>query len=126
MQSRNDVSDFMVAAKQTIYTKPGFNEHNKKQAELYLELVKEEFKELLDGFELKDIVEVADACADLKWVIEGLEHSLGIPQQKVWDEVNASNLSKTVDGKLLLREDGKVLKPDSYFPPNIKRIIDEA
>lgn len=116
----------MVAAKQKIYTKPGFNEMNESQAKLYFKLVEEEFKELQEAFEAKDIVEVADACADLKWVIEGLEHSLGIPQQKVWDEVNASNLSKTVDGKLMVREDGKVLKPDTFFPPNIKKIIDEA
>jgi predicted HAD superfamily Cof-like phosphohydrolase len=60
----------------------------------------------------------------LKWVIEGLEHSLGIPQQAVWDEVARSNMSKLVDGKLIKRDDGKVLKPDTFVPPNIKKILE--
>jgi len=68
--------------------------------------------------------ELADACADLKWVIEGLEHTLQIPQQEVWDEVARSNLSKiSSTGKVIKREDGKVLKPEGWTPPNIKAII---
>ena len=90
---------------------------------MYMDLVKEEFYELAEAARNFDIVETADACADLIWVIEGMCHTLGIPLQKVWDEVARSNASKTVDGKLIKRNDGKVLKPDTYSPPDIKAVL---
>jgi predicted HAD superfamily Cof-like phosphohydrolase len=88
-----------------------------------MDLVTEEFNELTQAVIKKDIVETADACADLIWVVEGLMYSLGIDPQTVWDEVARSNHSKTVDGMLIKREDGKVLKPASYSPPNIQRVL---
>ena len=94
------------------------------QANLYMNLVMEEYKELILAFGNRDMVEIADACADLKWVIEGLEHTLQIPQQEVWDEVARSNLAKISDnGKVLKRNDGKVLKPEGWTPPDIKSIL---
>jgi predicted HAD superfamily Cof-like phosphohydrolase len=120
VNSYDDVKVFMEACDQN---ETGFD----KQSELYMELITEEFKELIEAFLDKDIVEIADACADLKWVIEGLEHTLNIPQQQVWDEVSRSNLSKiSATGKVLKREDGKVMKPDTYSPPNIEAIINET
>ena len=71
------------------------------------------------------MVDIADGCADLKWVIEGLERTLKIPQQDVWNEVARSNLAK-IDGetgKVLKRNDGKVLKPEGWTPPDIKSIL---
>jgi NTP pyrophosphatase (non-canonical NTP hydrolase) len=123
MNTNNDVERFMRAADQAVYSRPEFSITRRAQAELYLNLCREELGELVEAFEQGDLVEVADACADLKWVIEGLEHSLGIPQQAVWDEVARSNMSKTVDGKLMKREDGKVMKPDTYSPPDIKTVL---
>ena len=92
---------------------------------LNLKLIEEEYKELQYAFGNRDMVEIADACADLKWVIEGLEHTLKIPQQAVWDEVARSNLAKidSVTGKVIKREDGKVLKPDGWTPPDIASIL---
>ena len=117
MNSRNDVKIFLNACEQT---EEGFG----PQSSLYYNLIVEEFCELKEAFKNKDMVEIADACADLKWVIEGLEHTLKIPQQEVWDEVARSNLSKiSLNGKVLKREDGKVLKPDTYSPPDIKSIL---
>ena len=96
------------------------------QSDLYVKLVEEEFSELIHAYLNRDMVEIADACADLKWVIEGLEHSLGIPQQKVWDEVARSNLNKISNtGKVLKRDDGKVIKPEGWKPPNIKSILEQ-
>jgi predicted HAD superfamily Cof-like phosphohydrolase len=117
VNSRNDVKIFLNACEQT---EEGFG----PQSSLYYNLIVEEFWELKEAFQNKDMVEIADACADLKWVIEGLEHTLKIPQQEVWDEVARSNLSKiSLNGKVLKREDGKVLKPDTYSPPDIKSIL---
>lgn len=117
MNSRNDVLKFMTACDQ--------NERDfGKQAELYVDLVVEEFKELMAAYGNRDLVEIADACADLKWVIEGLEHTLNIPQQAVWDEVARSNLDKiSPSGKVLKREDGKVLKPEGWRGPDIASIL---
>lgn len=119
MNSRKDVVTFMDACDQ--------KERNfGKQSELYLDLIVEEFKELMTAYRDRDMVEIADACADLKWVIEGLEITLNIPQQKVWNEVSRSNLGKiSANGKVLKREDGKVLKPEGWTPPDIKSIIKE-
>ena len=117
MDSRNDVKIFMDACEQKE------NDYG-PQANLYIDLIIEEFKELMLAFGNRDIVEIADACSDLKWVIEGLEHTLEIPQQEVWNEVARSNLSKiSSTGKVIKRKDGKVLKPDGWTPPNIREII---
>lgn len=117
MNSREDVKTFMDACdqKSTDYG---------PQANLYMRLIMEEYKELVFAFGNRDMVEIADACADLKWVIEGLEHTLNLPQQEIWDEVARSNLAKiSPNGKVLKREDGKVLKPDGWTPPDIKSIL---
>jgi predicted HAD superfamily Cof-like phosphohydrolase len=117
MDSRNDVKTFMEACDQNA------NDFG-AQANLYMALVMEEYKELILAFGNRDMVEIADACADLKWVIEGLEHTLQIPQQEVWNEVARSNLAKISEtGKVLKREDGKVLKPEGWTPPDIKSIL---
>lgn len=117
MNTRNDTKKFMKASGQT---EVGYGD----QADLYLNLVTEEYLELLYAFEHRDIVEIADACADLKWVIEGLEHTLELPQQQIWDEVARSNLSKiSEDGTVLRREDGKILKPEGWTEPDIASIL---
>lgn len=120
MNTRNDVADFMKAGEHLVKLDIGTFD---QQSMLYFSLVKEEFEELCEAVKNYDMVETADACADLIWVIEGLCHSLGIPLQDVWNEVSRSNMSKTVDGKLIKREDGKVLKPDTYSPPNIFNVL---
>lgn len=120
MNSHEDVKVFMEASDQV---EIGWG----NQCQLYRKLIDEEFTELMDALDNKDMVEVADACADLKWVIEGLEHTLNIPQQEVWDEVARSNLKKIdpLTGKVKKREDGKVMKPEGWTPPDIKSIIEQ-
>ena len=123
METYNDVKEFMDAC-----------DHNErgiatKQAALYIELIKEEFNELLDAFIVGDLVGIADGCADLKWVIEGLEHTLNIPQQEIWDEVYNSNMTKIDENGKALRnpETGKVMKVEGvYKAPNIKMKLEEA
>ena len=124
MNTKLDVASFMRAGEHNVFTKsPGFYESRIDQANLYFKLVSEEFNELSIAFKNKDIVEIADACADLIWVTEGLMYSLGIDPQVVWDEITKSNNSKTVNGKLIKREDGKVLKPESYVESDIRKVL---
>ena len=124
MSYQDDVNKFMEAADQRIklVAYPEFDISD-PQAELYMKLIQEEFDETLDAFSKGDTIEVADGLADMVWVIMGLASSLGIPFDKVWDEVRASNMSKVVDGKLIKREDGKVLKPEGYFRPDINAVL---
>ena len=124
MQTKLDVATFMRAGGQNVETEnAGYYDNRIPQADLYFKLVKEEFEELEEAVNNRDIIETADACADLIWVVEGLMYSLGIDPQTVWDEVARSNNSKTVNGKLIKREDGKVLKPDTFSPPNIQKVL---
>jgi predicted HAD superfamily Cof-like phosphohydrolase len=124
MNTRLDVASFMRAGDQNIETKhAGFYPGRLSQAQLYTNLIEEEYSELMSAIKSRDIVETADACADLIWVVEGLMYSLGIDPQTVWDEITKSNNSKIIDGKLIKRDDGKVLKPESFTPPNIQRAL---
>jgi len=117
MNTRNDVREFMQGCGQT--------KDDTNQAALYMKLISEEFHELVMAYVDRDVVEIADACADLKWVIEGLEHSLRLPQQAIWDEVDRSNRSKFQNGVLVKDPvTGKVQKPDTYLPANIKSILE--
>lgn len=90
------------------------------------QLLEEEHDEYLLGEATNDIVEIADALADMLYIIAGTALEYGIPLEEVFNEVHRSNMSKLdADGKPVFRpEDQKVLKGPSYTPPNIQAIID--
>ena len=95
-----------------------------RQTLLYIELINEEIDELREALATDDTIETADAIADTIWVLLGLATTLGYDMHSVWDEVRSSNMSKfPEDGTILVREDGKLLKPDTFFPPNIKQAL---
>ena len=92
---------------------------------LRLDLIDEEAQELFDAAVQRDLTGVADALGDLVYVIYGMALETGIPLDDVLHEIHASNMSKTgLDGKAVLREDGKVLKGPNYFPPDIAGVIE--
>ena len=89
-------------------------------------LITEEFTEYLIGEKNNNIVEIADALADLLYVTLGTAISYGIPIDAVFAEVQRSNLSKLgEDGKPLYRADGKVLKGPGFFQPDIAKVLRE-
>tara|TARA_S200000501_G_scaffold174492_1_gene164202 strand:+ start:1751 stop:2131 length:381 start_codon:yes stop_codon:yes gene_type:complete len=117
------VEDFMEAMGQNVYCRPVFAEED--TCRLRLDLIEEELDELHYAIDNKDLVEVADALTDLLYVIYGAGHAFGIDLDECFKEVHASNMSKLgPDGKPIKREDGKVLKPDTYFPPDLKNILE--
>lgn len=122
---QNDVAIFQEAAGQIPrQLNPGFTKFNNEQADLYLELIREEAAELTEAFNNKDIIKTADGAADLVWVVLGLCNTLGINFAPCWNTVARSNMSKIgPDGKVLRREDGKILKPDTFVPPDIRRAL---
>lgn len=123
MTMQNDVRIFMEAGEQYVQNTAGFTQSNEQASALYLRLIEEEYGELRKGFDEQDIIATADGIGDLIWVIMGLANTLGINVAAVWQEILASNMSKTVDGKLIKRADGKILKPETYFPPNIAKAL---
>jgi len=121
MNYQKDVSKFMILGEQSISS--DLNLRN-DQTQLYMNLIKEEFEETAKAFNDNDLVELADGLADMVWVIMGMCNSAGINFDKVWEEVKNSNMSKFVDGKFIKNEAGKILKPETYFKPNIKKALD--
>ncbi len=94
--------------------------------ELRLKLLDEEYiKEYLPAEADNDLVEIADALADMVYVIFGTAIEYGIPLNEVITEVHRSNMTKvSPSGLVLRRQDGKVLKPETYSPPDIKGILE--
>jgi predicted HAD superfamily Cof-like phosphohydrolase len=89
---------------------------------LWKTLILEEYVELVTALAVEDLKDTADACTDLITVIIGLMNNLGLPFESLWKEVHRSNLSK-IEKDIQKREDGKVIKPNTYTPPNIENII---
>ena len=91
-------------------------------------LMREENDEYLDACRQGDLVEVADALGDQLYILCGtiLKHGLQHKIEEVFDEIQRSNMSKLdSNGRPIFREDGKILKGENYFKPNIKEILDD-
>jgi predicted HAD superfamily Cof-like phosphohydrolase len=105
-----------------------------RQATIQLreQLIREEAKKAIEALEAlrhvdtptrPDLVEhVAKELADVLCVAYGAAAALGIPMDEVYREVHASNITK-VGGPI--RADGKMLKGDGYWPPDLSRILSE-
>ena len=91
-------------------------------------LMKEENDEYLEACENNDLVEIADALGDQLYILCGtiLKHGLQHKIEEVFDEIQKSNMSKLdAAGNPIFREDGKILKGENYFKPNIKIILEK-
>ena len=120
MSYQNDVALFMKSGEQGVRSELSLEGD---QASLYMDLITEEYQETLSAFESSDLIEVAAGRADMVWVIMGMCNSCGIDFDSVWQEVKASNMSKFPNGKAIKNEHGKIMKPDSYFKPNIEKVL---
>ena len=91
-------------------------------------LIKEENEEYLEACKNGDLVEIADALGDQLYILFGtiLKHGLQHKIEEVYDEIHRSNMSKLDENKEpIFREDGKILKSNLYFRPNIKSILEK-
>ena len=126
MTNNEKVKEFMEAFGQEVCTKPEFPEA--QVMELRYDLIHEELEEFADAIYNGEgsITDVADALADLLYVVYGAGHAFGIDLDKCFAEVHRSNMSKLgADGKPIYREDGKVLKGENYSEPNLGKILNE-
>lgn len=97
------------------------------QLRLRHELMREENEEYLEAAQQGDLVEVADALGDMLYILCGtiLKHGLEHKIEEVFLEIQRSNMSKLgADGAPIYREDGKVLKSDRYFRPDIASVLE--
>lgn len=112
----HDQAAFMRACGQTTTV------HNPEQATLYRKLMDEE----ADEFRLADNeTEQFDAILDMLVVTIGYGLSRGWPMVEGWNEVMRSNFAK-VDpqtGKVIRREDGKILKPVGWTKPDLDQVL---
>lgn len=92
---------------------------------LRVKLLAEEASETFLAESVNDEVGVADGLADVIVIAYGsmLAYWGPVKANEILGEVARSNLSKIVDGKVLRRDDGKILKPDTYSAPDIRSII---
>lgn len=98
-----------------------------KRRNLRRRLLAEEYAEYVSAELGSDLVEIADALADMAVIICGTALEYGIPLNEVLAEVHQSNMSKLGDdGKPIYREDGKVVKGPNYFKPDIKGILENV
>lgn len=119
-----DVAVFLKAVGQEIPSHKTIVET--PQSQLYKKLIDEEYSEFIEAWEANDDVEKLDACFDMIWVIVGYMKSRGWDCDAAWDEGAKSNLSKIDPATGLVRrrpEDGKVLKPEGWQPPDFKKFI---
>lgn len=92
---------------------------------MYLDLITEEYNELKEAIEANDRVEQLDALVDILVVTMGAIRAGGFKGEEAWNEVMRTNFAK-IDpetGKVRKREDGKVLKPEGWTPPNLEKFI---
>ncbi|SOE22480.1 Predicted phosphohydrolase, Cof family, HAD superfamily [Spirosomataceae bacterium TFI 002] len=149
-QALAQVADFHRTFHHPILDKPQIP--SKNRADLRVELLSEELKELAEAIAQNDIVEVADALCDLQYVLAGavLEFGLGSKFKELFDEVQRSNMSKACENEevakqtvahykekgqeshykkdgdryLVFRDqDAKTLKSVNYSPADLKSII---
>jgi predicted HAD superfamily Cof-like phosphohydrolase len=94
-------------------------------SKLYLKLIQEEYNEFREALAEDDDAEQLDACFDMMWVIIGYMKSRGWDCEAAWDEGAKSNLIKIdpVTGKVIRREDGKIMKPEGWKPPNFAKFV---
>jgi len=122
MNPFKDVETFLNAVGQN---PPPFNADESDQSRLYKTLIDEEYSEFIEAWNNNDDPEKADACFDMIWVIVGYMRSRGWDVDKIWEHGAGTNLSKIdpTTGLVRRREDGKILKPEGWKPPDFKQFV---
>lgn len=152
IDSLNQVAEFHNTFKHPVLDKATIP--SKQRCDLRVELISEELKELQEAIVNNDLVEVADALADIQYVLSGavLEFGLGDRFVELFNEVHRSNMSKTCEsqeeaeqtiayyktekntdcyfkeenGKFLVyrTSDNKTIKSINYSPADLKSIVE--
>ncbi|HMR45522.1 MAG TPA: nucleoside triphosphate pyrophosphohydrolase family protein [Bacteroidia bacterium] len=101
---------------------------SKSVIELRHKLMQEENDEYLEAALENNLVQIADALGDKLYILCGtiIAHGLQHKIIEVFNEIHRSNMSKLdSNGKPIYREDGKILKGENYFLPDIKSVLEK-
>ena len=111
-----DIDTFHTACDQT---------PNSENYQMYLKLIDEEYVELQDALITENRLEQLDALIDILVVTMGAIRAGGFDGEGAWKEVMQTNFAKIdpTTGKVQKRQDGKVLKPEGWKPPNLSSYI---
>ena len=82
--------------------------------EFVAEMVNDELDELRQA---QNVVEQADALVDAIYYICDAAVRHGMNLDRVFEIVHRANMAKVVDGKVIRRDDGKILKPHGWQDP---------
>ena len=95
-----------------------------EEARLVIMLLDEVVRELEAGLAAQNVVEVADALADIVYVAYGAAAELGVDLDAVLEEVHKANVSKHfADGHYEFDADGKVTRGSEYVAPSIAELL---
>lgn len=89
-------------------------------------LMQEENDEYLEAAQANNMELIADALGDKLYILCGtiIAHGLQHKIVEVFNEIHRSNMSKLdSNGKPIYREDGKIMKSENYFLPDIKKVL---
>lgn len=129
-----DFKDFNRACEKPEGNLLGFDTKLIPVVNMNLDLIHEEYAaellphmtKYLEEPSFENLVAVADDIVDTVYVLMQLAVTLGVPFDQVWDEVHRSNMAKAIDGKVLRRHDGKILKPEGWKPPNVWEVMKQV
>ena len=123
----------IIGAVQEFHSIFGLDYHESPRAnigdrtiELRHRLMAEENDEYLEAAKSNDLTQVADALGDKLYILCGtiLAHGLQHKIVEVFEEIHRSNMSKLdAEGKPIYREDGKIMKSELYFVPDIDAVL---
>jgi predicted HAD superfamily Cof-like phosphohydrolase len=123
----NLVKEFHEVFRLQFHEKPNA-ELDEKIITLRHKLMAEENDEYLDACRQKDINLIADALGDKLYILFGtiIAHGLQHKIEEVFDEIHRSNMSKLDKNKQpIYREDGKIMKSELYFTPDIRQVLEK-
>ena len=116
------VKDFHEAFGHPVANKPTVMSFGRKN--IRRKWMLEELDEFLDA---DDIYGQVDGLIDLIYFSLGTLVELGVPPAEVFKVVQDANMAKLHDGKPKYRDDGKIIKPEGWQPPEpkIQEVIDK-
>lgn len=82
--------------------------------EFIAQMVNDELQELREA---ADVAEQADALVDAIYYICDTAVRHGMNLDRVFAIVHGANMQKVVDGRVIRRDDGKILKPEGWRDP---------
>jgi predicted HAD superfamily Cof-like phosphohydrolase len=87
---------------------------------LRVRVIEEEFDELVEAMNAKNLISIADGLADLLYVVYGCGLAYGLDLEPIFAEVHRSNMTKTGAPK---DAQGKVMKGAQYEPPRLAEVL---